>query len=235
MTSTENVTVNSVITAYSTVQGTSTSLELIRYEVWPYDYDNLTGTFSLWQMNTRFLPCCMGDWEDIPCEYYDYFLFNAIAGQELRGQFTTEQERSVGFYVLNSAQFQRFGSSGCVIGGWGWEVFEFGPAGDFNWTVPETGEYTFLFLSRQFYGGHIHFTAQAYSTVETATVSTFVVASAYTLQSSEILVSTQSTASTPNSTTTNDALPATILITAIAILIAAIFAKARRKSPQRTI
>jgi len=225
LTSTRNITSSTVITSYSTIQSTSTTQELIRYALWPYDYDNLTDTFSLWQTNT------MSVWQFgieivVPCLYYDYFVFNATAGQEIKGQFTTEQGRSVGFYVLNSDQFWNFG---CTIGNWAWDVYVFGPTGDFSWRVPESGRYVFLFLSREFYGGHVHFTAQAYGTVESASVSTYMITSMYTLQSSEVLVSTQTATSIPNSTPT-DLFPVTILIVAILVFAVSFFLKARRKS-----
>jgi uncharacterized membrane-anchored protein len=108
-------------------------------------------------------------------------------------------------------------------------VYVFGPTGDFNWLVPESGRYVFLFLSREFYGGHIHFTAQAYGTVESASVSNYMITSMYTLQSSEVLVSTQTATSIPNSTPT-DLFPVTILIVAILIFAVSFFLKARRKN-----
>ena len=230
LTSAQSITMSTIITAYSTIQRTSTTSEQIRYEVWPYDYDNLTYTFSLWQMNT-WPPVVVGFTdEEFPCLYYDYFVFNATAGQEIKGEFTTEQGGYVGFYVLNSAQFQRFGYSGCVIGNWGWDIYEFGPAGNFNWSVPETGWYTFLFLSRGFYGGHIHFTVQAYSAVETSSVSTYAVTSTYTLQSSMNLVSTQTPAIIPNSTGTHDLMPVYILIIAMLTVAVGFFVKIKHKT-----
>jgi hypothetical protein len=209
------------------MQSTSTTQELIRYASWPYDYDNLTDTFSLSQVNTRSVILGVGETVDVPCLYYDYFVFSATAGQEIKGQFTTEQGRPVDFYVLNSAQFWNFG---CAIGNWAWEVYVFGPRGDLNWRVPESGSYVFLFLSRPFYGGRIHFTAQAYSTVESASVSTYMVTSMYTHQSSEVLMSTQTATSIPPSTSTNDLLAVAILIIAIVILSVGFFLKARGKS-----
>jgi len=229
LTSTRNITSSTVITTYSTIQNTSTTQELIHYALWPYDYDNLTHTFSLWQMNTMSVQR-FGIEVDIPCLYYDYFVFNATAGQEIKGQFTTEQGRPVGFYVLNSAQFRRFGYSGCAIGNWAWDVYAFGPSYDLNWRVPESGRYVFLFLSGPFYGGHIHFTAQAYSTVESTSLSTFMITSIYTLQSNEILLSTQTATSIPNSTPTNHLFTVAILIIAILILAVSFFLKARGKS-----
>jgi hypothetical protein len=225
-----------MLTTYSTTQSTSTTPELIHYTLWPYDYDNLTDTFSLGQVNTRLLLVELGptggEWEDVPCLYYDYFVFNATAGQEVKGQFTTEQERPVGFYVFNSAQF-RFSDSGCAIGSWGWDVYAFGPTYDFNWTVPESGLYVFLFLSRPFYGGHIHFTAQVYRTVESPSLSTYRITSIYTLQSSEILVSTQIATSMPTSAPTDDLLPLAILIVAILIVAVSFFLRAKRQKPSR--
>jgi hypothetical protein len=146
--------------------------EPIHYTSWPYDYDSLTDTFSLGETQTKLLPCCFGDWDTFPCFYYDYFVFNATAGQEINGQFTTEGGRSVGFYVLDSAQFARFGYSGCQVGSWPWDLYAFAPTWDFNWTVPESGLYVFLFLSAPFYGGDIHFTAQTYSTIDSPSPST---------------------------------------------------------------
>jgi hypothetical protein len=230
LTSTRNITSSAVITTYSTIQSTSTTQELIHYASWPYDYDNSTATFSLWQVHTRLLRLELGYWEAVPCLYYDYFVFNAFAGQEIKGQFTTEQGRSVGFYVLNSAQFQSFGYASCH-GNWPWDVYVFGPTGDLNWRVPENGSYVFLFLSGPFYGGHIHFTAQAYGTVESASLSTYTLASTYTLQSSEILLSTQTATSISNPT--NDLLLVAILIIAILILAVSFSLKTRGKKSLR--
>jgi hypothetical protein len=235
LTSTHNITSTTVITTYSTIQSTSTTQELIHYASWPYDYDNSTATFSLWQVHNKLVRLEFGDWEDVPCLYYDYFVFNATAGQEIKGQFTTEQGRSVGFYVLNPAQFRIFGYSGCQGGNWPWDVYVFGPTYDLNWRVPESGPYVFLFLSWPFYGGHIHFTAQAYSTVESASVSTYMITSMYTLQSTEILLSTQTTTSIPNSTPRHDLLLVAILIIAILILAASFLLKARGKSLRLTL
>ena len=167
--------------------------------------------------------------------YYDYFSFNATAGQEIKGQYTTEQWRPVGFYILNSAQLARFGYSGCAIGSWPSDVYAFGPTYDFNWRVPETGQYVFLFLSRPFYGGHIHFIARAYSTVETTSTSTYAITSMYTLQSSEILALTQVATAIHNFAPTNDLLPIAILIIAILILAAVLFLKKERKSLPPTL
>ena len=229
LTITRNITSSTVTTTYSTIQSSFTTQELIHYVLWPYDYDNLTDTFSLWQVKTRFV-----QWYEqeiyFPCLYYDYFVFNATAGQQIKGQFTTEQGRSVGFYVLNPAQFWQFGYSGCTIGNLTWEAYVFGPTGDLDWHVPESGRYVFLFLSGPFYGGHIHFTAQAYSTVESTSLSTYMITSMYTLQSSEILLSTQTATSIPTSTPTNALFPVIILIVAILIFAVSFFLKARRKN-----
>jgi hypothetical protein len=156
----------------------------MHYESTPFDYNYQTNSFSLNQMDTKPLPMDF-DWGDYPCLYYDYFLFNAAAGHEIRGHFDlTEEGRSIHFFILSSSQLRHFGN--CGYGNWSWDVHVFASSYDFDWVVPKSGVYVFLFASREFYGGSIYITAQDYSTTLQSSTETFTATTSYTLQSNQI-------------------------------------------------
>jgi hypothetical protein len=187
-TSIQYFTSNSVTTFYSAIESTSTSKLPLHYESTPFGYSNQTDSFFLNQMDTIPVRMSFG-WEDYPCLYYDYFLFKAAAGHEIRGHFElTETGRSIHFFILSSSQLRHFGN--CGNGKWSWDVHVFASSYDFDWIVPKSDAYAFLFLSREFYGSSIHITAQDYSTTLQSSMETFTNATTYTVQSNQIVLST---------------------------------------------
>ena len=160
-TSTQYVTSTQVSTLFSTMQTNSTNTTPLRYLTRPFDYNYTTGSFSLNQMDTVPVQTSF-EWQDYPCLYYDYFTFNATAGHEIRGHFSlTENGVGIQFIILSQSQLRNFGN--CGNGNWDWELHTFASSYNFDWLVPETGVYAFMFFSRGFYGGAILITAQDYT------------------------------------------------------------------------
>ena len=191
-------------TVYSTIQMTATYTQPVRYLLTPPDYNNQTGHFSLFQDEVVFHPIQFGDWEEYACLYYDYFLLNATAGQEIRGRFEVVKSRfeavnrAVDFFILNLNQLRAFKGSRC--GNWGdWtsQVHVSASSYDLDWVPPQSGEYALLFLSRDsyfyynFYGSYLTFMAKVYSPTTLSSSVTFTSTRIYTLQSSQIVISTQ--------------------------------------------
>jgi len=198
-TSTQYSTSNLVTIVHSTIETTATSMLPVRYELTPFGYSYQTGSFSLSQMDTGLVSRSSG-WEDYPCLYYDYFLLNATAGHEIRVHFElSEKWQSIDFFILSSSEFRHFGN--CGHGNWSWELHTFASSYDFNWPVPESGVYAFLFLSREFYGGSINITAQDYSTTTQSSTEILTTTKTYTLQSYQIALSTLTSMSSQPSTT----------------------------------
>jgi len=224
-TSIQYFTSSSATTVYSTIETTSTSTLPIHYELTPSDYSYQTGTFSLNQMDTTLVRISIG-WEDFPCLYYDYFLLNATAGHEIRGHFElTERSRSIHFFILSYSQLQHFGN--CGNGNWNWDLHTFASSYDLDWVVPKSGVYAFLFLSREFYGGSIQITAQDYSTTLQTSTETLTTTTTYTLQSSQITLSTITSVS-PQPPSTEYYSAALILIVILAFTVAFIILRMKR-------
>ena len=174
--------------AYSTIETNSTGTLPLHYESTPFDYSYQTDSFSLNQMDTRPLQFSF-DWVDYPCLYYDYFVFEAAAGHEIRGHFELSEEgRSIGFFILSSSQLRHFGN--CGYGNWSWDLYTFASSYDFDWVVPKSDLYVFLFASREFYGGSIYMTAQDRSTTFQSSTETFTATSTYTSQRIQLVLST---------------------------------------------
>ena len=174
----------------------------IRYIVTPYQYDNQSGRFVIWQTEDTSGP----GGEDISCLYFEYFLFNATGRQEIQGHYELLMPgRSIYFYVLNLDQFRRLRQSYCL---YGWngaaELHVYAPSYDLDWLVPQTGEYAFVFLSSIFYGGYIEFKAESYTTTTLNSTITDTMTSLNTLQSTQTEtytpapITTQTPIETPN-------------------------------------
>jgi len=173
---------------YSTSQLTATTSQPVRYSVTPSGYSYRTGSFLIGQ--TEFTTRPSG--QDYPCLFFDYFLLNATAGQEIRGHFESSMnDRAVYFFILNQEQLRRFLGFNCA---YTWdgssELHVFSASYDLDWVVPASGVYALMFLSTTFYGGSIDFTAQAYSNTIQSSTQTYTTTTTYTLQSSQITVST---------------------------------------------
>ena len=172
---------NTVIVSIS--QKNVTFTQRISYFVTPYQYDNESGRFVIWQTEDTSGP----GGEYISCLYFEYFLFNATARQEIQGQYELLMPgRSIYFYVLNLDQFRRLRQSYCL---YGWdgaaELHVYAPSYDLDWLVPQTGEYAFVFLSPIFYGGYIQFKAQSYTTTTWTSTLTYTTTTLNTLQSTQ--------------------------------------------------
>ena len=150
---------------------------------------------------------------------YDYFLLNATTAYEFKVHFDTQQDIPIHLLILNMDQFNRFNHTNCANGFSGWELRVVAPASDLVWVVPQRGEYVLLFLSRQFIGGYVHLTVQAYGqTIQTST-------SVYTATNIIQVLSTQTTLSTlPTTTAPTDysALIVSAIIIALVLAAAAI-------------
>jgi len=159
---------------------------------------------------------------------YDYFLLNATTAYEFKVHFDTQQDIPILFLILNMDQLNQFNHTNCANGPFDWQLRVLAPASDLVWVVPESGEYALLFLSRQFLGGYIHLTVQAYGqTVQTST-------SAYTTTSSIQVLSTQTMLSTLPTTAAPTDYTAPIvgvIIIAVALGAAAIL-KMKRRLPK---
>jgi hypothetical protein len=127
--------------------------EVITFSRTPVGYNNETGAFTLGEQ----LTCDAGN--GAVCVMYDYFIFNAQAGQVLHGHLqTTGTARPVYFAVLNSPyQLYSFQNSNCGIGNWG-PMQKVSAASMLNWTAPKNGQYALLFMTNGFYSGTVYFT-----------------------------------------------------------------------------
>lgn len=224
-TSTRYFTSSLTSTAYSTFQINSTVTQPLRYEIRPFDYNYETKTFSLNQMDT--IPTQL-DFEDYPCLYYDYFVFNATAGHEIRGHFDLSVQGSrLNFFILSRSQFQNFGN--CGFGKWTWSLHVFASSFDFNWVVPESGLYVFLFSLREFYGGTIHLTTQDLSTTIQSSTETFTATSNLTYASNELVFSTLTTMSSLQSSSTGYGYAALIVAVIVVVALSLAFLRMKRR------
>jgi len=224
-TSTQYLTSTITSTAYSTIQTNSTTTLPLSYETRPYDYNYQTKTFSLSQMDT--IPMQM-DFEDYPCLYYDYFVFNATAGHEIRGHFDLSVPGSrLNFFIISQSQFRNFGN--CGFGHWSWNLHVFASSFDFDWVVPESGLYVFLFASREFYGGYVHLTTQDLSTTLQSSTETFTATSNFTYPSYEIVLSTLASVSSQQSSSAGYDYGALIVVVILVVALGLVFMRMKRR------
>ena len=172
VTSTEVSVTSLTSTMYSTVQTSSLLSQPVHYNLTPSDYDSRTGTFKLSfteSTNTGFI----GDFEDYPCLFYDYFLLNATSGHTIHSHFQLSMVgRAITFLILNPQQFWGFEHSNC---GWGLAssmLHVYAPSSDFDWVVPASGQYALIFATSVFYSGQVYYSAQDYYSVVQSQTST---------------------------------------------------------------
>lgn len=185
-----------VTEVYSTIQKNATMTQSISYNLVPYGYSDQTQTFLLTQIMQG-----PGVFLANYCAYYDYFLFNTIKGHEIRGHFEAYnrppyavKEAPVSFYILNLQQFVRFKSSSCWSYDWGWEFTTSASSYDLDWIAPQSGEFALLFLATHLpYYGTISFTARDLAITVQSIALTYTSTRLYTLQSTQLMVSTQRT------------------------------------------
>jgi len=214
------------------MQTNFTNTTPLRYLSRPFDYNYTTGSFSLNQMDTVPVQTSF-EWQDYPCLYYDYFTFNATAGHEIRGHFSlSENGVGIQFFILNQGQLRNFGN--CGNGKWNWELHAFASSYNFDWFVPETDVYAFMFFSRGFYGGSILITAQDYNVTRQTLTESYTSTATYTNQSN--LFELSNLTNTTAQTSISDYYPALALIVIIALVVALVALRLRRRSqPNREI
>jgi hypothetical protein len=71
--------------------------------------------------------------------------------------------RSLTFLIMNSAQYWSFEHTTCFYSPPTSLMQVYAPAFTGSWTVPQTGEYAFVFLSYPFYGGQVNLQAREYA------------------------------------------------------------------------
>jgi len=124
--------------------------QVITFSRTPTGYNNQTGAFTLDQQLTN------DAFNGGVCVMFDYFIFNAQAGQVLQGGLQASGTlRPVGYMILNSPyQLYSFENSNCGVGNWG----QIAPASSINWTAPKDGQYALVFLTNGYYGATVYFT-----------------------------------------------------------------------------
>lgn len=197
----------------------------------PDDYDYRTGSFTLEQYEEIIRPIMLPSFEapEHICLYYDYFVFNAVASQEIRGHLATASP--VNFYVLDLSQLNAFNGYFCGNNFGPSIVKAFASSYDLEWTTPKTGVYAFLFTTQRSYGAYnpISFIAYTYNTTLESTTLSYATTSFQMLQKVETVVSSlTTTASTQNSSETF--LPVVLSIFGLVIVFILIVAMKKRHS-----
>ena len=224
-------------TVYSTIQTTNSHAQSPVYLVMPANYNNKTGSFSLSQVEwVSSGSSSRNGGSDNGCRYYDYFLINATAGQEIRGHFEVVKShyeavvRSMDIFILTKNQLQVFKDTICGNGIWPSLMDVSAPSFDLDWIVPQSGEYALLFFSRDpyfyynFYREYLYFEAKVYSsTVQTSSVS-YTSTRTYTIQSNQIIVSTIPNTAPPDYTGTYYLV---VLIAVIVVVLTVIIVRLR--------
>jgi len=113
-----------------------------------------------------------------PCLYYEYFLFNAVTSQQVFVHF--EAPKIVSFYIMNPRQLDYVDNYACNNGSWPSPVRTVALSSDLNWTVPQSGQYAFVFAGRDIYP--IRFTAYTLSTAIESTTQTYATTTTYQVQ-----------------------------------------------------
>jgi len=211
----QSFALTSVTAVTSTLTSTVVTPQTVRYDLTPLDFNSVTGTFILGYSETApYLP------QNPLCLMYDYFLLNATTAYEFKVHFDTQQDIPIQFLILNMDQFNKFNHTNCANGFSGWELQVVAPASDLVWVVPQSGEYVFLFLSRQFVGGYIHLSVQAYGQVVQTSTSTYTTPNIIQILSTQTALSTlpATTAPTDYSALIVGAIIIALVLTAAAIL-----------------
>jgi len=117
----------------------------------PSGYNNETGAFTLGSQLTY------DSGYGQVCVMYDYFIFNAQAGQLLQGHAWIVGVSHMLFYLVVTSPYQlySFQNSNCARGG-SWS--QISDASAINWTAPANGQYALIFATSGFYGGTVYFT-----------------------------------------------------------------------------
>ena len=93
------------------------------------------------------------------CVMFDYFIFNAQAGQTLQAQ-AQSAGKEVFYVILDSPSgLYRFENSNCGAGNWG-PLEGFTSPTTISWVAPTNGQFAIILLTNGFYGGQVFFSPQ---------------------------------------------------------------------------
>ena len=139
-----------------TVNAQATSITFTRTAA---DYNNQTGSFTLGRQLTD--DNGYGKGKGGTCLSYDYFIFNAQAGQALQGELQTGPTGQFVYYMVLSSpnQLRFFENSNCGVGYWG-QPQGFNSPSALDWTASANGQYALVFVVRGFYSGPVYFIPQ---------------------------------------------------------------------------
>jgi hypothetical protein len=203
---------------------------MIQYVHVPYYFNPEKNTFTLGEEND-IDQVRLNVTQELPCLYYDYFIFHANASQEIRAHFDATD--AVDFYVTDLKGLDIFNHGLCVYGYIPAFIGTVASAYDLDWKAPATGQYAFLFASNRGNGAYItiHFTANALTTITQSTETTFT--SSYpiqTIQTIQTITQNPSGISPAPNLSENSYLPAAVAIflTAIAFVLLAVIITKRR-------
>jgi len=145
----------STIIQLGNVSGQATPITT--FTLTPSDYNNQTGSFTL---SGQFNYGTTIGRANTVCMSYDYFTFNAQAGQSLQGKVHPGTNgKSFYYFILNSyPQFSLFYQYGCSSPSY-FAPQMFNSPFILNWVAPADGRYVVVFFTSGFYGGLVYFTA----------------------------------------------------------------------------
>lgn len=199
------------MTTYSTTLMTGSSSQAVQYVSTPFDYNEATRSFSLLQTNFRLT--FYYD-EDAPCLYYESFVFNATQGHVIQINFELSiPDRSLMFLIMNSDQYWSFEHTNCIYSPPSALLQVYAPAYTGNWTVPQNGNYAFVFYSHGFYGGQVTLLTQEYAPFTQNETVTYT--SASMLENTNTILSTETPPPTQTSSASAFTLPIWLPITLV--------------------
>jgi len=116
----------------------------------PANYNPETDSFTLNEQ-------AYGGYSGKFCLAYDYFVFDADAGQAMQGQVNSPGQ-VIGYAFINSYQLYVFDAyaQNCYL--YLNSVQYFSSQAALNWTPPANGQYALIFFTRTYYTGSVYFT-----------------------------------------------------------------------------
>jgi hypothetical protein len=235
------VTETSTGFATSTISGlsqalvTATVTQPIHYDAAPPSYNIQSDSFFLDQVKMKIhghlhnvhMVNPLLEIDVYPCLHYEYFLFSAVASQQVFVHF--EAPNIVSFYIMNPRQLDYVDNYACNNGSWPSPVRTVALSSDLNWTVPQSGQYAFVFAGRDIYP--IRFTAYTLSTAIESTTQTYATTTTYQIQN---VVTTMLAPTMLTQTASSTQFPFEYLVligVAIAFVLSLVVIRMKRMSP----
>jgi hypothetical protein len=218
----------STATQSSTFIVTSTATQPLRLTAAPPTYNIQSNSFLLDQDKVRILRVRpfnrMTPFPDIDvytCLHYEFFLYDAVAAQQVFLHFDAPQ--IVSFYIMNPGQLDYVDNFACNNGSWPAAVRSVASSADLNWTAPQSGQYAFVFAGRDVYP--VHFTAYTLSTAIQNTTQTYATTTTFAIQNLETAVLAPSSSSVSSSPSSDSFVVIAVAVAALLILalVAAMF------------